>query len=39
MIEKEKIVNYARTKLNSDIKLYQMREDENAFHLKAELIY
>lgn len=39
MIEKEKIVNYARTKLNSDIKLYQRREDENAFRLKAELIY
>ena len=34
----EKIVNYARTKLNPDIKLYQMRIDENAFRLKAELI-
>ena len=34
----ENIINYARTKLNPDIKLYQMRVDENAFRLKAELI-
>lgn len=37
--EKAKIINFARTKLNPDIKLYQMRIDENAFRLKAELIY
>ena len=37
--KKERIVNYARTKLNPNIKLYQMRVDENAFRLKAELIY
>ena len=36
--DKDKIINYARTKLNPDIKLYQMRIDENAFRLKAELI-
>ena len=36
--DKEKIINYARKKLNPDIKLYQMRVDENAFRLKAELI-
>ena len=36
--EKKKIINYTRTKLNPDIKLYQMRIDENAFRLKAELI-
>lgn len=36
--EKEKIINFARTKLNPDIKLYQMRIDENAFRLKAERI-
>lgn len=36
--EKAKIINYARTKLNPDIKLYQMQVDENAFRLKAELI-
>ena len=37
--KKERIVNYARTKLNPNIKLYQMRVDENAFRLKTELIY
>ena len=36
--EKDKIINFARTKLNPDIKLYQMQVDENAFRLKAELI-
>ena len=36
--EKAKIINYARTKLNPDIKLYQMNIDEHAFRLKAELI-
>lgn len=37
-VDKEKIIHFARTKLNPDIKLYQMRIDENAFRLKAELI-
>lgn len=37
-VEKGKIINFARTKLNPDIKLYQMQVDENAFRLKAELI-
>lgn len=32
---KEKIIKYARTKLNPNIKLYQMAIDENAFRLKA----
>lgn len=36
--EKAKIINYARTKLNPDIKLYQMDTDEQALRLKAELI-
>ena len=36
--DKEKLINYARKKLNPDIKLYQMRIDENAFRLQAELI-
>lgn len=36
--EKEKIINFARKKLNPDIKLYQMQIDENAFRLKAEVI-
>lgn len=36
--EKDKIINFARTKLNPDIKLYQMQIDESAFRLKAELI-
>ena len=36
--DKEKIINYARKKLNPDIKLYQMKVDEDAFHLKAEEI-
>lgn len=36
--EKAKIINYARTKLNPDIKLYQMKVDEDAFQLKAEEI-
>lgn len=36
--KREKIVNYARTKLNPKIKLFQMKVDENAFRLKAEPI-
>ena len=36
--DKEKIINFARTKLNPDIKLYQMKVDEDAFRLKAEEI-
>lgn len=36
---KEKIINFARTKLNPDIKLYQMKVDENAFRLNAEEIH
>ena len=36
--EKEKILNFTRTKLNPNIKIYQMKIDENAFRLKAELI-
>jgi hypothetical protein len=36
--EKEKIIQYARTKLNPGIRLYQMRVDDNAFRLKAEKI-
>ncbi len=36
--EKERIINYARTKLNPDIKLYQMQVDPDAFRLKPEPI-
>ena len=36
--EKEKIINFARTKLNPDIKLYQMKVKEDAFRLNAEPI-
>ena len=36
--EKEKIIKYARKKLNPQIKLYQMRVDDEAFRLKAEVI-
>lgn len=36
--EKEKIIKYARKKLNSQIKLYQMRVDANAFRLLPEII-
>lgn len=36
--DKEKIINYAQKKLNPDIKLYQMKVDEDAFRLKAEEI-
>ena len=36
--DKDKIINFARTKLNPDIKLYQMKVDEDAFRLKAEEI-
>lgn len=36
--EKEKICSYVREKLNPDIKIYQMRIDEDAFRLKAEQI-
>lgn len=36
--EKEKIIQYARKKLNSEIKLYQMRVDDNAFRLQAKEI-
>ncbi len=35
---KEKIINYARMKLNPKIKLFQMKVDENAFRLNAEPI-
>ena len=35
---KEKIIQYAREKLNPQIKLYQMRVDENAFRLNPERI-
>jgi hypothetical protein len=34
--EKEKICKYAREKLNPQIKLYQMRVDENAFRLQPD---
>lgn len=36
--EKEKMIQYARKKLNPQINLYQMRVDEEAFRLKAEMI-
>ena len=36
--EKEKIIKYAREKLNLQIKLYQMCVDDNAFRLRAEMI-
>lgn len=36
--EKDKIIQYARTKLNPKIKLYQMRVDDNAFRLKPEIL-
>ena len=36
--EKEKIIQYVRKKLNPQIKLYQMRVDENAFRLRSERI-
>lgn len=36
--EKEKIIQYARKKLNPAVKLYQMSLDDNAFRLKAEKI-
>ena len=36
--EKEKISQYVRNKLNPQIKLYQMRVDENAFRLLPEMI-
>lgn len=36
--EKEKIINFARTKLNPDIKLYQMKVNEDAFRLNADEI-
>ncbi len=35
---KEKIIKYAREKLNPQIKLYQMRVDADAFRLQAERI-
>ena len=35
---KEKIIKYAREELNPQIKLYQMRVDENAFRLNPEMI-
>lgn len=34
--EKEKMIQYARKKLNPQINLYQMRVDDNAFKLKPE---
>lgn len=36
--DKEKIIQFARTQLNPQIKLYQMRVDDNAFRLKSEII-
>lgn len=36
--EKDKIIQYARKKLNPQINLYQMRVDDNAFKLKPERI-
>ena len=36
--DKEKIINYAQKKLNPNIKLYQMKVDEDAFRLNAEEI-
>lgn len=36
--EKEKIIRFARTKLNPQIKLYQMRVDDNAFRLQPVII-
>ena len=36
--EKEKIIEYARKKLNPQIKLYQMAVDENAFRLQPVII-
>lgn len=36
--EKEKIINFALKEINPDIKLYQMRLDEDALRLKAEEI-
>ena len=36
--EKEKVIQYARKKLNPQIKLYQMKVDENAFRLRAEVM-
>ena len=36
--EKEKIIQYAREKLNPHINLYQMRVDANAFRLQAEVV-
>ncbi len=36
--ERDKIIQYAHTKLNPQIKLYQMRVDENAFRLKPEIL-
>ena len=35
---KEKIIQYAREKLNPQINLYQMRVDENAFRLKTVVV-
>lgn len=35
LAEKEKIIQYVRTELNSQIKLYQMVVDENAFRLRS----
>lgn len=36
--EKEKMIQYVRKKLNSQINLYQMHVDENAFRLNPEII-
>lgn len=36
--ERDRIIRFARTKLNPQIKLYQMRVDDNAFRLQAESI-
>ncbi len=36
--ERDKIIRYARTKLNPQVKLYQMKVDADAFRLQAETI-
>ena len=36
--EKEKIIRYVRKELNSQIKLYQMQVDENAFRLQPVIL-
>ena len=36
--EKEKIIKYVRKELNPQIRLYQMKVDENAFRLRPVII-